>query len=120
MPANNRPQGNLTIISANVRGLQTNIGDLTHSHVLQHNPDIIATVETFLNSSVPENYGQINGYSRWHRRDRVQGTFGGIAVCFRRGLAVQALNVDMPEHLELMFFKLWIHSQDAILLCVCY
>lgn len=120
MPANNRLQRNLTIVSANVRGLQTNIGDLTHSHVLQHNPDIIATVETFLNSSIPENFGQINGYSRWHRRDRVQGTFGGIAVCFRRGLAVQALNVEMPEHLELMFFKLWTHNQDAILLCVCY
>lgn len=120
MPANSKPQDNLTIISANVRGLQTNIGDLTHSHILHHNPDIIATVETFLNSSIPPNYGQINGYSRWHRRDRAHGTFGGIAVCFRRGLSIQALDVDMPEHLELMFFKLWTHSRESILFCVCY
>ena len=49
--------GNLTIISANVRGFQTNVGDLTHSHVLPHSPDIIATTKTFLNSTIPDNFG---------------------------------------------------------------
>ena len=111
---------NLTIISANVRGFQTNVGDLTHSHVLQHSPDIIATTETFLNSTVPDNFGQISGYSRWLRRDRVRGTFGGVAVCFRNGFPVQALTPDLPDHLEMMFFRLWTRSQDSILLCVCY
>ena len=95
----------LTILSANVRGLQTNIGDLTHSHVLPHTPDVIATVETFLNSSVPANHGQLQDYTSWHRRDRTHGTFGGVAVCFRKSLSVQVVEVDMPEHLELMFFK---------------
>ena len=86
--------GNLTIISAKVRGFQTNVGDLTYSHVLPHNPDIIAPTETFLNSTVPDNFGQIGGCSRWYRRDRAQGTFGGVAVCFRHSLPVQALTAD--------------------------
>lgn len=110
----------LTIVSANVRGLQTNIGDLTHSHVLPHNPDVVAAVETFLNASVPENHGHIQGYTKWYRRDRARGTFGGVAVCFRSMLQFKIIDVTMPEHLELMFFKLWTRGGDAILLCVCY
>ncbi|KAG0722807.1 hypothetical protein GWK47_043877 [Chionoecetes opilio] len=43
----------LSIISANVRGLQTSIGDLIHSHVIPHTPDVVATVETFLNGTSP-------------------------------------------------------------------
>ncbi|KAG0724943.1 hypothetical protein GWK47_039546 [Chionoecetes opilio] len=104
-PPRRQALGNPTIISANVRGFQTNFGDLTYSHVLPHSPDIIATTETFLNSSVPDNFGQIGGYSSWFRRDRAQGTFGGVTVCFRNSLPVQALPVDLPAHMEMMFFK---------------
>ena len=110
----------LSIISSNVRGFQTNIGDLTHSFVIPQNADIVATVETFLNASVPENYGQISGYSQWYRRDRSTGNFGGIAVCFRKGLQAQPLSVDFPDQLELGFFRLWINTNEAILLCICY
>lgn len=120
MPHHRRAVDKLKIISANIRGFQTNLGDLTHTHVLPHSPDIIATTETFLNSSVPDNFGQIGGYSKWYRRDRAQGTFGGVAVCFRYSLPVQALSVDLPAHLEIMFFRLWTHTQDSILLCICY
>ncbi|KAK3867727.1 hypothetical protein Pcinc_026836 [Petrolisthes cinctipes] len=101
-------------------GLQTNIGDLIHSYVIPYTPDVIATVETFLNPTIPTNFGHIQGYSGWHRRDRANGTFGGIAVCFREGLAVEALDVDMDRHLELMFFRLWTRQRDTILLCICY
>jgi len=110
----------LSILSANVRGLQTNLGDLTHSFVLPLSPDIIATVETFLNHTVPDNFGRMSGYTKWHRKDRANGTFGGIAVCFRTGLHVQPLQVEMPDHLELLFFKFWTNPQEASLLCVCY
>ena len=110
----------LKIISANIRGFQTNIGDLTHSFVIPNRIDIVATVETFLNETVPENYGHIRGYSRWHRRDRIKGTFGGIAVCFRNSLCVQPLDVNPPDHLEMMFFKILVTKQEAVLLCVCY
>ncbi|KAK3890535.1 hypothetical protein Pcinc_005509 [Petrolisthes cinctipes] len=104
----------------NSRVLQTNIGDLIHSYVIRYTPDVIATVETFLNPTIPTNFGHIQGYSGWHRRDRASGTFGGIAVCFREGLAVEALDVDMDRHLELMFFRLWTRQCDTILLCICY
>ena len=111
---------NLSIISANVRGFQTNIGDLTHSFIIPKNADIVACVETFLNENIPENYGRIPGYSGWHRRDRVSGNFGGIAVCFREGLSFQALDICVPDHLELSFFRLWTKADEAMLFCVCY
>ena len=120
MPHIHREMAHLCILSANVRGFQTNLGDLTHSHILPNSPVIIATVETFLNSTVPDNFGQIGGYSKWHRRDRLHGTFGGIAVCFRNSLQVQQLEIDIADHLELMFFKIWTNTLDAILLCICY
>ena len=120
MPDIHTTQEKLKIISANVRGLQTNIGDLTHSCIIPHNPDIVATVETFLNPNVPDNFGHIKGYSRWHRRDRAHGTFGGIAVCFREGLPVEALDVDMERNLEIMFFRVWLKKREPLLLCVCY
>jgi len=109
----------LTIISANVRGLLTNIGDLVNSHVIPRTPDIVATVETFMNESVPDNFGHMKGYTRWHRRDRTHGTFGGVAVSFHKSLSVQPLDVDLPNHLEIMFFKIWAQHQ-TVLLCVCY
>ena len=110
----------LSIISANVRGFQTNLGDLTHSFVLPLNPDIVATVETFLNPTVPDNYGKISGYTKWHRNDRTNRRCGGIAVCFKNSLHAQPLEVNMPNHLELSFFRLWTNPHEAFLLCVCY
>ena len=55
----------LSIISANVRGFQTNVGELTQSFIIPENPGIVACVETFLNENIPENFGKIKGYSRW-------------------------------------------------------
>ena len=110
----------LSIISANLRGFQTNIGDLTHSFILPKKADIVATVETFLNDSIPFNFGRIDGYTNWYRKDRKQDTHGGVAVCFRSNIHVQSIDIEMPEHLELMFFKLWMKSGEKVLLCVCY
>ena len=115
MPDTNRTMDNLSILSANVRGFQTNLGDLTHSLVLPLKPDIIATVETFLNPTVPDNYGKISGYTKWHRRDRINRACGGIAVCFKNTIQAQALEVELPNHLELSFFKLWANSDEALL-----
>ena len=117
---NKESRNALSIISANVRGLQTNIGDLTHSFVMQHNPDIVATVETFFNDQVPENYGRMVGYTNWYRKDRHVREKGGIAVCFRKSLHVQPLEVDNPPHMEISFFKIWINNVEAVLFCNCY
>lgn len=64
----------LRILSANLRGFLTNdayVRELTHDFVLPNRIDIVATVETFLNDSVPSNYGQILGFTQWLHRDRV-------------------------------------------------
>ncbi|ROT71085.1 hypothetical protein C7M84_010604 [Penaeus vannamei] len=61
----------------------------------------------------------MKGYTRWHRRDRTHGTFGGVAVSFHKSLSVQPLDVVLPSHLEIMFFKIWAQHQ-TVLLCVCY
>ncbi|KAK3848873.1 hypothetical protein Pcinc_044353 [Petrolisthes cinctipes] len=42
----------LTVLSANVRGLRTNIGDLTHNFILRHRTDIAVVTETWLTSEV--------------------------------------------------------------------
>ena len=115
-----RSLDHLSILSANVRSLKTNLGDLTHSFVLPLKPDIIATTETWLNPTHADNFGKIRGYTKWHRKDRTVRQLGGIAVCFKNSIQAQPLEVDMPTHLELSFFRLWTKSHEAILLCVCY
>ena len=110
----------LTIISANVRGFRTNVGNFTNKFIIPKNPDIVVAVETFLNKSVPENFGSVKGYSKWYRRDRLANSFGGVAICFKNNIQVQQLTVNMPEHLELSFHRLCLNSSDSLLLCVCY
>nr|XP_027209302.1 uncharacterized protein LOC113802849 [Penaeus vannamei] len=110
----------LRILSANLRGFQTNVGELTHNFVMPNSIDIVATVETSLNDSLPSNFGQIFGFSQWYRRDRIGITFGGIAVCFRKGLGIETLCISHPSHLELMFFRMWITQETSVLLCICY
>lgn len=70
MSHSSKGSDNLTIFLANVRGFQTNIGDLTHSHVIPQNPDI-ATVETFLIPTVPENFGKSLGFRNGTERTEV-------------------------------------------------
>ena len=43
------------VLSANVHGLRTNIGDLINSFALQHSADIAVTTETELNDGVEPN-----------------------------------------------------------------
>lgn len=104
IPHSSKGSDNLTMLSAHVRGFQTNISDLTHRHVIPHKPNLIATVETFLNPTVSEDFGQISGLSKWHRKKN-SGTFGSVTYCFCKALYVQPLEIDIPDHLELMFYK---------------
>lgn len=53
-------------IIASVRGFQTNIADLIHSCVIPHTSDVVATGKIFLNDTIPNNYGFIQRYTRWH------------------------------------------------------
>ena len=74
---------NLSIISDNVRGFRTNIGDFTNKFVIPRRPDVVIAVETFLNDTVPEGYGRIKGYTNWQGKDRGNSSYGGVAVCFK-------------------------------------
>ncbi|XP_045115988.1 uncharacterized protein LOC123507079 [Portunus trituberculatus] len=56
-PANSE----LKIVSANVRGFHTNIGELTHSVIIKKNIDLVFMCKTFLDAKVPSNYARIKG-----------------------------------------------------------
>ena len=67
MPSNpnrRRPRDSerhLNIVSANVRGFHTNVGELTHKFVRGNDADIVFVCEIFLDSRVPSNYARIKG-----------------------------------------------------------
>lgn len=42
------------IVSANLRGFHTNVGELTHSFAKVNNADIVFVSETFLDNNVPK------------------------------------------------------------------
>ena len=52
----------LRIVSANVRGFHTNVGELTHRFILKNNADLVFVCETFLDDSVPKTYARVKGY----------------------------------------------------------
>ena len=111
----------LKIVSANVRGFHTNIGELTHSVIIKNQADVVFVCETFLDDKVPPNYARIRGYSQWIRKDRsTQG--GGVAFCYKETVNLQVVEpqVHVPEVLELLTLKI-IDSEGKGLLCVgCY
>ncbi|XP_063596231.1 uncharacterized protein LOC134773084 [Penaeus indicus] len=112
-------QRHLSVLSANVRGLRTNIGELTHM-ALNISADIIVATETFLNAEVEPAFGKIRGYSQWQRRDRTGKNFGGVAVCYKENLQIQLLTVDLPDWLEAIFMKVMLKSNESLLLCAHY
>ena len=114
------PELKLSTLSANVRGLQTNVGELTHNFILKNNIDFVVTVETFLDASVEPTFGKIPGYCHWIRRDRLGMQGGGIAVCHKENMQVQTLSVQVPRMLEMMFFRIILKDDEALLLCALY
>ncbi|XP_045112274.1 uncharacterized protein LOC123505177 [Portunus trituberculatus] len=109
----------LRILSSNVRGFRTNVGELTHA-ALKNKADIVVAVETFLNDSSVTTCDRIPGYTHWVRRDRTAGQGGGIALCHREGLQLQLLPVTVPEEMEMLFFRLLLADRTAVLLCPLY
>ncbi|MPC51035.1 hypothetical protein E2C01_044872 [Portunus trituberculatus] len=115
-----RSRHQLTVLSANVRGLRTNIGDLTHSFVLRHRVDIAVATETWLNSDVEPTFGKIAGYTHWIRRDRQGRQGGGVAVCLKKGVQAQTLDIVTPPETEALFLRVVLADSSAILLCATY
>ena len=109
----------MKLLSANVRGFRTNIGEITHTFVLKENVDIIFLCETFLGETVAPNFGTIPGYSHWHRRDRNEDG-GGVALCYKTGTRVQILEEDIPQELEIILFRYFDSNGDSTLGIGCY
>ncbi|XP_045137187.1 uncharacterized protein LOC123519749 [Portunus trituberculatus] len=115
------PNNELTIVSANVRGFHTNIGELTHSAINRHRADIVFVCETFLDDSVPQTYARVRGYSPWVRKDRsTQG--GGMAFCYKDTVNVQVVEPPVPVPRELEFLTLKVTDRDSkgVLVVGCY
>ncbi|MPC50071.1 hypothetical protein E2C01_043892 [Portunus trituberculatus] len=95
----------LRIVSANVRGFHTNVGELTHRFVRTNKSDLVFVTETLLDDNIPSTYARIQGYSTWIRKDRsTQG--GGAALCHKTSLGLIVVDTPIPEHLELIIFKI--------------
>ena len=109
----------LTLLSANVRGLRSNLGSLTNM-AITNKADIIICTETFLDETIPKGAYKIPGYGPWERRDRKHGSKGGVAVCFKTELHIQPLDPEIPDPLEIMFFKLIVNSSHSVLICALY
>ena len=109
----------LSIVSANLRGFHTNVGELTHRFILTKKPDIVFVTETFLDDNIPSTYARIRGYSTWIRRDRsTQG--GGVALCHKSSLDLTVLDTPIPERLEIIIFKIKGAGGRGILCMGCY
>ena len=106
----------LKVLSAKVRGLCTNIGDLTHNYVLRHSTDIVVVTEPWLNSGVESTFGKIRGCTPWARKDRQERAGGGVAVCFKEAVQTQLLEVNTPPHMESMFFRVVLADRSALLI----
>ena len=103
-----------------MRGLRTNVGELSHNCVLRHKADIVAVSETWLNSEVESTYGRIPGYTHWVRKDRVGRTGGGVAACFKSDLQTQEVTPDLPHLMEALFFRIVLQDNSGLLLCILY
>ena len=114
-----RAENEIRIVSANLRGFHTNVGELTHRFIRANNADVVFVCETFLDSSVPTNYARIKGYSAWVRKDRsTQG--GGVAFCYKASLNAVVLDTPIPAGLEAVMLKL-VGADGRGVLCVgCY
>ncbi|MPC67993.1 hypothetical protein E2C01_062182 [Portunus trituberculatus] len=106
----------LTVLSANVRGLRTNLGDLTHNFVLRHQADIVANTETWLNGEVEAIFGNIPGYTKWVRKNREQRVGGKVAACFKHGLQSQLIDIMLPQGMEAIFFRVVLSDKTGLLL----
>ncbi|KAK4324575.1 hypothetical protein Pmani_004786 [Petrolisthes manimaculis] len=109
----------LKIVSANVRGFHTNVGELTHRFVQANKADIVFVCETFLDNNVTSGYARIKGYSSWVRKDR-STLGGGVALCFKNSLRVVVLDTPIPADLEVIIWNVC-GDKDVGILCVgCY
>ena len=48
------------------------------------------------------------------------GEGGCLAVCYRDGLHIDALTVNIPDVMDIMFFRVILANRGTVLLCAMY
>ena len=116
MPAQRLRDKNLRILEVNIRGLRSNIGELTNV-CKEKEPTIVIVVETFLDPSVEDGADciAIPGYSMCCRKDRTITSGGGIAVYCLDGVAIHHDPLRDPDDFELMWLSVSLQSQKLLL-----
>ena len=108
----------LKIISLNIRGLRSNIGELAHL-CRTEKPHVVVVVETLLDSSISEcDEGiSIPGYNIACRKDR-NANGGGIIVYCLDGVAVYHDESNDPSHLEVIWFSIILKEENLLVAAV--
>ena len=109
-------ENKLEILEVNIRGLRTNIGELSNLCSVKK-PSIVILVETFLDSTIPDGADeiQIPGYSLSCRRDRTGATCGGIAVYCLEGVSIYHNPSKDPDDFELMWFTVALKTRTLLI-----
>lgn len=94
----------LTVLSANVHGFRTNVGELTHTALVKH-ADVVVAVETFLDVSCVIICDRITGYSHWMRHEvRGRLKMGENNIPLQDSVNILGVEVDslllFDRHLE--------------------
>ena len=103
-------------MEVNIRGLRSNIGELSNL-CLEKKPTIVIAVETFLDSTVQDgaDFISIPGYTMCCRRDRTGTSGGGIAVYSLEGVAIHHDPQRDPKDLELMWLSVSLQSKKLLI-----
>ena len=116
LPAQRLCDNKLRILIINIRGLRSNLGELTNL-CKEKEPCIVILVDTFLDSSVEDGADciAIPGYFMCCRKDRTLTSGGGIALYCLEGIAIHHNPLRDPEDLELMWLSVTLQSQKLLI-----
>ncbi|XP_051783709.1 uncharacterized protein LOC127527823 [Erpetoichthys calabaricus] len=113
-----RRSNTLKIACLNARSIKNKVSEL-ELYVAEHNYDIIAITETWLNNKDGDECN-IEGYT-FFRKDRQNRKGGGVAVYAKQDLNVILLQLDdEPHRSEDMWLRLENIRERGLILGVCY
>ncbi|KAG5884922.1 hypothetical protein JTB14_034120 [Gonioctena quinquepunctata] len=108
-----RGDSTLKINFCNIRGLNKNINDV-HHHLQTKKPDILALIETQVNSSTNKVHMLCPGYEL-HSRFRFKG---GVCLYAKANLSCQREESLEPKDFDVMWFKLSDTKLTKFLCCL--
>ncbi|XP_051789513.1 uncharacterized protein LOC127529574 [Erpetoichthys calabaricus] len=113
-----RRSNTLKIACLNARSIKNKVSEL-ELYVAEHNYDIIAITETWLNNKDGDECN-IEGYT-FFRKDRQNRKGGGVAVYAKQDLNVSLLQLDdEPHRSEDMWLRLENIRERGLILGMCY